>query len=561
MHEWKQRKVEFGDFQTPLNLAREVCALVARTGFRPVSVVEPTCGTGSFLRAALETFPNVLRVLGFEINPRHVDQARRVVTSAVPLNTFVEIRQSDFFLTDWAKIVVALPEPILVIGNPPWVTNAELSTLDSSNVPRKSNLDNLRGIDALTGKSNFDISEWMLRSNLEWLNRKSGMLAMLCKTTVARKVLFFAWKNGITISSASLYNLDAQGYFGATVDACLLLVETNLTGGSKECQVYDSLYSKEPMSVFGLRNGMLVSNVKTYEKWKDLVGTGLKGWRSGIKHDCSRVFELRVDDGQLVNGLGEYVDLEPEVLFPLLKSSDLAAHEEPRRWMVVPQRTMSDDPSRLRVKAPKTWSYLMAHAHLLDKRRSSIYKNRPCFSIFGIGPYSFARWKVAISGLYKKLDFVQIPPFRGRPVVLDDTCYFFPCRTQEECNLLYEMVTSEPAREFLSAFIFWDAKRPITAQILNLLDLWALAQVLGKENDVTRRLGERQVVEYTEEAHQQPLFREDAAQDGSQPVTNETEVESAAQQRHAADGPLRGPPLNRSGRRQGEAPGGRKDRT
>jgi type I restriction-modification system DNA methylase subunit len=192
MHDQEQRKVEFGDFQTPLNLAREVCSLVARTGFRPASVVEPTCGTGSFLRAALETFPNVLRVLGFEINPQHVEQARRVVTPAVPSNAFVEIRQSDFFLTAWTGIIKALPEPILVIGNPPWVTNAELSTLDSSNVPEKSNLDNLRGIDALTGKSNFDISEWMLRRNLEWFNNKSGLLAMLCKTAVARKVLLFA---------------------------------------------------------------------------------------------------------------------------------------------------------------------------------------------------------------------------------------------------------------------------------------------------------------------------------------------------------------------------------
>lgn len=499
MHDQKQRKVEFGDFQTPIDLAREVCSLVARTGFRPASIVEPTCGTGSFLRAALETFPNVSRVLGFEINPQHVDQARSVVTPAVPSNTFVEIRQSDFFLTDWPKIIEALPEPILVIGNPPWVTNAELSTLDSSNVPEKSNLDNLRGIDALTGKSNFDISEWMLRRNLEWLNSKSGMLVMLCKTVVARKVLLFAWQNALTILSASLYNLDAQEYFGARVNACLLLVETNPTGGSEECRVYNSLHSEQPASILGLRNGMLVSDVKSYERWRDLAGTGLKGWRSGIKHDCSKVFELHFDHDRLVNGLGEYVDLEPEVLFPLLKSSDLAAHEKPRRLMVVPQRTMREDPTRLRVNAPKTWSYLMAHAHLLDKRRSSIYNNRPRFSIFGIGPYSFAPWKVAISGLYKKLDFVQVPPFQGRPVVLDDTCYFFPCQSEEECSLLHELVTSEPAREFLSAFIFWDAKRPITAQLLNLLDLWALARVLGKEDDVTRRLAERQLVDTQKE--------------------------------------------------------------
>jgi hypothetical protein len=511
MRDQKQHKAEFGDFQTPANLAGAVCSLVARIGFRPASVLEPTCGTGSFLKAAVETFPSVLQVLGFEINPQYVDRARSAISLGSPSNASVEICQSDFFLTDWAKIIRTLPEPILVVGNPPWVTNAALSTLDSDNVPTKANLDHLRGIDALTGKSNFDISEWMLRKNLEWLNGKIGMLAVLCKTAVARKVLAYAWQNGLTVVSASLYRLDAQEHFGATVDACLLLVETGLAGGSQECRVYDSLSSETPCRLVGWQDGMLLSDIKSYERWQGLMRIGLRGWRSGIKHDYSKVFELSVDGSQFVNGLGEPIDLEPQVLFPLLKSSDLAAHRKPRRWLVVPQRTMGEDPIRLKSEAPKTWSYLMAHAHLLDGRKSSIYKNRPPFSIFGVGSYSFAPWKVAISGLYKRLDFVQVPPFQDRAVVLDDTCYFFPCRSEQECKLLHELVTSGPAREFLSAFVFWDAKRPITAQLLNLLDLWALARVLGKDDDATRRLAERQFVEYTEGPHQMLFFMDEAA--------------------------------------------------
>jgi len=142
----------------------------------------------------------------------------------------------------------------------------------------------------------------------------------------------------------------------------------------------------------------------------------------------------------------------------------------------------------------------------LDKRKSSIYKNRPFFSVFGVGPYTFSPWKVAISGLYKKLEFVRVPPFCGRPVALDDTCYFFPCRSEEECNLLYEMVTSQPAQEFWSAFIFWDTKRPITAQLLNSLDLMTLARELGKEGAIAQVLAERQWIEYAEGAHQRQLF-------------------------------------------------------
>ncbi|RMH40462.1 MAG: SAM-dependent DNA methyltransferase [Gammaproteobacteria bacterium] len=518
MMERKRRKAEFGDFQTPINLARQVCGLIAQTGFRPATILEPTCGVGSFLRASLEAFPDATHVLGFEIYPEYVGQARSAVRPLARLHTNVEIHQSDFFHTDWSTIIERMPEPLLVIGNPPWVTNAELSSLGSANTPTKSNFDNLRGIDALTGKSNFDISEWMLRKSIEWLNGKDGLLAMLCKTTVARKVLVYAWKKEMEVASASLYRLDAQRYFGAAVDACLLLMRTRLGGRSRECQVYSSLHVEKStgqsinvIDVFGWRDRMLVSNIHSYEKWKHLAGNGLKGWRSGIKHDASKVFELRQDNGHLINGFGEKVDIEPEMLFPLLKSSDLAARRLPQRWLVVPQRTVGEDTSRLKTEAPKTWDYLMAHAHHLDKRRSSIYKNRARFSVFGVGPYSFASWKVAISGLYKKFEFVQVPPFQGRPVVFDDTCYFFPCQSEEECQMLHEMVTSEPAREFLSALVFWDAKRPITARLLNLLDLAALARVVGNENDVTQMLAERQVVQYTQGMHQLLLFRENVA--------------------------------------------------
>jgi len=509
MSEQKNRKIEFGDFQTPVDLAREVCALILRAGFRPAAIVEPTCGTGAFLKAAVETFPEASLALGFDINPEYVAHARRAVADA-SARMFIEVRQSDFFAENWLNIVKSLPPPVLVIGNPPWVTSAGLGVLGSNNLPAKSNLDRMRGIDALTGKSNFDISEWMLRKQIEWLDGRDALLAVLCKTAVARKTLLWAWQNEMSVESASLYALNARQHFGVSVDAGLLLVRTALSGSAKECSVFHSLQARQPERVFGFLDGMLVADAHLRRKWKGLAGPGLKGWRSGVKHDCNRVFELRLEKGELVNGLGEAVDLEPESLFPMLKSSDLAAGGSPRRWMIVSQRTMNDDPARLRLNAPKTWAYLTAHAQLLDQRKSSIYRNRPRFSVFGVGAYSFAPWKVAISGLYKKLEFVRVPPFQGRPVIVDDTCYFFPCQSEEECNLLYDLVMSAPAREFWSAFIFWDAMRPITAQLLNTLDLARLARLLNKDSDVARALAARQRVDYIEGVSQSLLWERES---------------------------------------------------
>jgi hypothetical protein len=122
---------------------------------------------------------------------------------------------------------------------------------------------------------------------------------------------------------------------------------------------------------------------------------------------------------------------------------------------------------------------LKDHAPLLDQRGSSIYKEQCQFSIFGVGDYSFAPWKIAISGFYKRLSFMIVVPLDNKPVMLDDTCYFLPCQTKEEAETLGRMLNSAPAAEFFSAFVFWDAKRPITVDLLRKLSLTALARELG----------------------------------------------------------------------------------
>ena len=132
--------------------------------------------------------------------------------------------------------------------------------------------------------------------------------------------------------------------------------------------------------------------------------------------------------------------------------------------MLVTQRTVGEDTVAIADEAPLTWRYLESHANFLDARASSIYRNRPRFSVFGIGEYSFAPWKVAISGFYKSLEFRIVAPKEGRPVVLDDTCYFLSCGTEEEAEVLAALLNSEAARGFFRSFVFWDAKRPDNGQ-------------------------------------------------------------------------------------------------
>lgn len=128
----------------------------------------------------------------------------------------------DFFQHDWAAFLKCVQSPVLLLGNPPWVTNAAIGVLEAANLPPKSNLKRLTGLNARTGKANFDISEWMLLQLMEAARCQSSVIAMLCKTSVARKALEYGWNNGLAPAESALFRIDAARWFGVAVDACLL---------------------------------------------------------------------------------------------------------------------------------------------------------------------------------------------------------------------------------------------------------------------------------------------------------------------------------------------------
>jgi len=476
----KTRRAEFGDFQTPTALARQVCELLAGRGLRPASIIEPTCGIGNFLFAALDRFVGVERAIGIDLNEDYLNRVREQLAHK-PYAGKVRLKHTDFFEADWPKIFRGLPEPALVIGNLPWVTNAALGSLGSSNLPAKSNFQNHRGMDAITGKSNFDISEWMTLRILEGCRGRDTTVALLCKTAVARRVLAHAWKTGIGLAQSDIYSICASDHFGASVNACLFVCRVS-SATSYDASLYPSLEAVAPVSAIGYRDHRIIADTCLFERWKHLAGP--RGavtyrWRSGIKHDCAPVLELKKTGSLYMNGLGETIDLEDTHVYPMLKSSDIANPKAaaPTRWMLVTQCSVGDNTRAIEQGAPKTWKYLSRHARLLDGRASAIYKRRPRFAIFGVGPYSFAPWKVAISGFYKTLTFRAIGPVRNKPVVLDDTCYFLACENEEEARSVAALLNGETAQEFYRAFVFWDAKRPITADLLQRLDLAVLARL------------------------------------------------------------------------------------
>ncbi|MBI1745605.1 MAG: N-6 DNA methylase [Acidobacteria bacterium] len=477
-------KKEFGDFQTPLSLARRVAAMI---DLRVGTVIEPTCGVGAFLQAAAERFGKSPRYWGFDVNADYVEAASAALGRVGAPK--VTVQRRDFYTTDWEKFFSEQTGPLLIIGNPPWITNAGMGVIRGNNLPTKSNFQRHNGLDAKTGKANFDISEWMLVRLLQAVQGSRAAIAMLCKTATARKVLRHAWLNRFGVGRSSLHLIDAATEFGVSVDACLLYTHTGIAESESTATVYGSLSFDEPLKTFGLSAGELVSDLKTYHELSDLEGRQHRKWRSGVKHDAAQVLEFTRANGSFVNGLGERYELEDDYMFPLLKSSDLANDRlRPTRFVLLTQRRVGETTEKIRKTAPKTWQYLLDHADQLDNRGSSVYKNRARYSIFGVGNYSFSPAKVAISGLYKNLQFRAIGGAGGKPIMVDDTCYFIPCASKQEAEFFAELLNSETAQRFVSALVFTDAKRPVTVDVLKRVDLQRLAERAGRKTEAVEYL-------------------------------------------------------------------------
>lgn len=463
----------FGDFQTPPELVTAVLASVIGNGRDWQRALEPTCGAGSFIAGLLASELDICEIQGIEIQPMHFASAQSLAAE----HPKVSIRNESLFAVDLSRDLdwKRRTGRLLVIGNPPWVTNSELSALGSDNLPAKTNFKGLRGLDAMTGSGNFDIAEYIWLKLIMELSDQQPTIALLCKTSVARNVLKYAADVALPISQSVIRRIDAKKWFGANVDACLFVTEVGGSTPNYDAAVYADLTSTEPETVIGVREGYLTANVQLHASMSFARDNQLSlTWRQGLKHDSASVMELIVSDtGEYTNKLGESVDIEPEYVYPLMKSSDVFKGEttRARRAVIVTQTSLRDDTAHLEYDAPKLWRYLIEHSEQFEQRKSVIYKTASRFGIFGIGDYSFARFKVAISGMYKVPRFQAIAPIDGRPVMLDDTCYFAACKSLEESLTLARLLNSRDCINQIESMAFSDSKRPITKKLLQRLNL------------------------------------------------------------------------------------------
>ncbi len=450
-------KKEFGDYQTPIDFCYRVCDYIKKQGLANSvkAILEPTCGVGNFLLAAFNTFGSE-KVVGIEINEEYANISKERVPSAI-----VEVKN----VFDVNTQELCETNNVLVIGNPPWATNSKLLY----NLPKKNNFKGLRGIDALTGSSNFDICEYIILQLLDEYKNTDSVICMLCKTSVARNVIMEMSKNQVVQSKVEILSFNSNKVFGISASACVLVIKLSSQGestGEFVCEVKN--FDDESVT-----DTLIVCNgtIRNTNAKIDFEGKCSFVWRQGVKHDCGKVMELDLKNGEFINKNKVSVQIEDGLVFPLVKSSHFKKPimQEFSKYVIVTQTIPKQDTSYIQTEYPLTWKYLNDNIESFNNRKSIIYKKSAPFSMFGIGDYSFAPYKVGLSGFYKKPLFCLL--YSDKPVMTDDTTYFLAFDNYDIAYCMMLLLNSKLVQEFLVSIAFLDNKRPYTVKLLSRLDI------------------------------------------------------------------------------------------
>ncbi len=153
-------------------------------------------------------------------------------------------------------------------------------------------------------------------------------------------------------------------------------------------------------------------------------------------------------------------ELEPDLVYPLLRGRDV------RRWCANPSLhiLMVQDPKTrrgidehvLQQRYPKTWAYLKRFENPLRERSGfkryftrkqghQVIETGPFYSMFNVGDYTFAPWKVVWREQSAWFTVAVIGPEGDKPVIPDHKLMLVPCENAQEAYYLGGLLNSSPA--------------------------------------------------------------------------------------------------------------------
>lgn len=460
----KYNEKELSEYQTPLFFTDTVCDYLKKLEINPTIIIDPTCGIGNFLKSAARVF-HYKQIYGIEIDKEKLNLVDNSIKN-------INLINEDIFKFNFNMI--NKNDSYLILGNLPWSANVKISELNSKNIKTDTPYINI------PKTNNFDISKEIILKIIDEFKNTKTTIAFICKRKVSKKVFKEVIKNNISYNFVKQINFSYSKYFKLEDEACLFILQF----GKKRlkdniCEVSDFSDPEKILYKLSFESRNSSSNIQDII---DIDGPCEMIWQEGIKHDCAKIIELTNENNQFKNNLDETVLIEDNLLYPLFKSRNLKKPivNKTSMYIIITQQKLKQDTSYIKTKLPKTWDYLNKNKDFFNKRKSKMYKNTPNFSIFGIGDYSFKKYKVAISNFKKDPKFSLI--YSEKPAMLDNTCYYLSFDDFDEAYISMLILNSQLVKNFLKNIAFLESKRPFSKKILKRIDIRKCLKILSLED-------------------------------------------------------------------------------
>ena len=222
-------------------------------------------------------------------------------------------------------------------------------------------------------------------------------------------------------------------------------------------------------ALYAVRKVLGTSEYRAYEGANSGGANGIYWLEILAERPDGLVVVRNVTEGAKREVEGITTELEPDLLYPLLRGRDV------RRWYAQPSLhiLMVQDPKTrrgideqvLQKRYPKTWAYLKRFEAVLRERsgfrRYFTRKDRngrmvetgPFYSMFNVGDYTFAPWKVVWR--YVASDFIVAvvgPASDEKPVVPNEKLMLVPVEDDNEAFYLCGVLNSSPIRFAVQSF-------------------------------------------------------------------------------------------------------------
>ncbi|MCA9873382.1 MAG: N-6 DNA methylase [Anaerolineales bacterium] len=447
----------------------------------------------------------------------------------------------------WARVLKNAFMPLFlepfdyIAGNPPWINwnNLPQGYRDSIGpLWLEYNLFLHKGFDAILGKASDDLSTLMTYIVTDKYLKDKGKLAFVITQSVWKSSGggkgFRQFKIGTSGPSLQILHVDdlsnVQIFEGASTRTSVFVLTKNAEtrypvpytywkkiskGNSLD---YDStleevmaqtkrlMFQAIPVDANDKTSAWLTARSKSVSSIRDVIGKSPYRARIGIKASINGIFWLeklttRPDGLLVVRNLAERskknvesitVDIEPDLIFPLIQGREV------KKWYVsseafilvthLPgQRLKAIEVGDMQKVWPRTFSYLSRFQTILENSGviGRYFPNGPFYSMFNIGDYTFAKYKLVFREISSDFTCAVITnPDNGKVAIPDHKLVMCSCKTLDEAHYLCALLNSSIARYIVASFVIgtqhsthifehlqipqWNAKNGTHVKLANL---------------------------------------------------------------------------------------------